>query len=73
MRWFASQELNVWESMLAQIDFPDRREIIGDARAEAEVNLARVDYSDVTELAEELGMLDSGRGQDSFGQAGLIH
>jgi alpha-N-dichloroacetyl-p-aminophenylserinol N-oxygenase len=71
VRWFASQELDVWESMLSQIDFPKYHEMIADYRTEAAVNLDRIDYSGLTSLADELGILQTQRGQDSFGQAGL--
>ncbi|WP_018414784.1 AurF N-oxygenase family protein [Teredinibacter turnerae] len=69
--WFASQELDVWESMLSQIRFPNYQEMIADCRSEHIVNLGRIDYSGLTTLADELGILRSQRGQDSFGEAGL--
>ncbi|MEM9484649.1 MAG: diiron oxygenase [Cyanobacteria bacterium P01_F01_bin.116] len=71
VRWFADVELNVWSAMLQQINFPKAQQIIQDIAADTEVNLLRIDYSDVIKLAKELGVLDSAAGADSFAQAGL--
>ena len=46
--------------------------MIGDIRAEAEVALFRVDYSELIELAQETGLLDTPEGRDSFVAEGLI-
>ncbi len=72
VRWFADVELEVWGMMLQQIDFPNAQKIIGDTAADTEVDLIRVDYSDVIKLAKELGVLDSAPGADSFAKAGLF-
>ncbi|WP_435100464.1 diiron oxygenase [Arhodomonas sp. AD133] len=72
VRWFADQELDVWQSMLAQIDFPGYEGIIRDCRNVAQWRLDRLDYSELEELADELGILDSQHGVDSFGRAGLL-
>ncbi len=72
VRWFASLEFDVWILMLHQIGFPNADKIVQDCRSEASINLARIDYSGIISLAEELGVLDSQRGIDSFGKAELI-
>ncbi|NEZ58587.1 diiron oxygenase [Leptolyngbyaceae cyanobacterium CCMR0081] len=71
VRWFADAELDVWGAMLQQINFPNARTIIQDTATNADVDLLRIDYSDVIQLAKELGVLDSVAGADSFAQAGL--
>ncbi|NEO69842.1 diiron oxygenase [Moorena sp. SIO3H5] len=73
VNWFANIELGVWEAMLDQIKFPHTKEVIGDCAKDNEVNLMRIDYNGVTKLAEELGILDSQRGFDSFAQANLLN
>ena len=73
VHWFADAELEVWYSMLQQINFPNVKRIIQDTAAEKEVDLLRIDYSDVIKLAKELGVLDSAVGADSFTQAGLFN
>jgi hypothetical protein len=73
MRWFASQELSVWETILQQLDYEHTKEVIGDIRAEAEVALFRVDFSELIELAEETGLLDTPEGRESFQAEGLLN
>lgn len=53
--WFADTELEVWRAMLQQIDFPGADSMIDDCGATREVELARRDYSALTELTQELG------------------
>lgn len=72
MRWFASQELSVWETILQQLHYPHTKEVIGDTRAEAEVALFRVDYSELIDLANETGLLDTPEGRESFMAEGLL-
>lgn len=72
MRWFASQELNVWETILQQLGYEHTKEVIGDTRAEAEVALFRVDFSELIELAQETGLLDTPEGRESFEAEGLL-
>jgi len=72
MRWFASQELNVWETILQQLNYPHTKEVIGDTRAQAEVALFRVDFSELIELAQETGLLDTPEGRESFEAEGLL-
>lgn len=72
MRWFASQELNVWETILQQLNYPHTKEVIGDIRAEAEVALFRVDFSELIELAQETALLDTPEGLESFEAEGLL-
>ncbi len=73
MRWFASQELNVWETILHELGYEHAKEVIGDIRAEAEVALFRVDFSELIDLAQETGLLDTPEGRDSFQAEGLIN
>ena len=73
VRWFANVELEVWEMMLKQINFPHTERMIQDCAAIADVNLMRIDYSGITSLAEELGILDSETGAQSFAKAGLLN
>lgn len=70
--WFANIELDVWQAMLRQIGFRATDTVIRDCRSTSEENLARIDYSDLIALAEELGLLDGQRGFDSFASAGLV-
>ncbi|MEM9276635.1 MAG: diiron oxygenase [Cyanobacteria bacterium P01_F01_bin.143] len=72
VRWFANTELTVWKAMLEQIGFAHTERVIDDCIAANEVNLLRIDYTGIMSLAEELGILDSNRGVDSFGEAGLF-
>lgn len=72
VRWFANMELTIWEAMLEQIGFAPTQEVIADCAATNEVNLMRIDYSGVTALARELGILDSACGAESFGREGLL-
>jgi hypothetical protein len=38
----------------------------------AEIALHRIDYSHLITLAEEVGILSSSAGQDSFSKAGIV-
>jgi P-aminobenzoate N-oxygenase AurF len=72
VHWFANIELDVWEAMLQQIGFRATDTVIRDCRSANEENLARIDYSDLIALAEELGLLEGQRGVDSFAREGLV-
>ena len=72
VRWFANTELNVWQSMLQQIGFSHTESVINDCGAINEVNLKSIDYSDLISLAEEIGILDSTLGIDSFSREGIL-
>ena len=72
VHWFANSELEVWQAMLQHIGFRATDTVIRDCRSANEENLARIDYSDVIALAEELGLLDVQRGLDSFAREGLV-
>jgi hypothetical protein len=72
VHWFASLELNVWQSMLQQIGFPHTDQLIRDCQCLNDESLAQVDYSELIALAEELGILRGERGRDSFHREGLI-
>jgi hypothetical protein len=71
-RWFANLELDVWHSMLQQIDFPNAYTLINDCRSVNEENLMRIDYSGLVSLARELETSDTQTGMDSFYSEGLI-
>jgi para-aminobenzoate N-oxygenase AurF len=72
VRWFASLELDVWDSMLRQIEFSHTNRVIRDCKSINEENLARIDYSGLIALAEELEILNVQRGIDSFSREGLM-
>lgn len=72
VRWFANTELNVWQSMLEQIGFAHTESVINDCALSNEVNLQRIDYSEFISLAEEIGILNSSLGRDSFSKEGII-
>jgi hypothetical protein len=72
VRWFASLELDVWASMLQQIDFPAVETMINDCRSVNEENLERLDYTGILSLAAELGAFESQRGIESFYREGLV-
>jgi hypothetical protein len=72
VHWFANIELDVWQAMLQQIGFRATDTMIRDCRSANEENLARIDYSDLIALAEELGLLEGQRGVDSFAREGLV-
>lgn len=73
VRWFANIELEVWEEILQQINFPKAKQMIQDCTSMTDVNLLRIDYSGINSLAEELGILNSARGVESFTKAGLLN
>ena len=72
VHWFANIELEVWQAMLQHIGFRATDTVIRDCRSANEENLARIDYSDLIALAEELDLLEGQRGLDSFARAGLV-
>ncbi len=72
VRWFANSELEVWQTILEYIGFSKTREVLADCAVTDEVNLTRIDYSGMISLAEELGLLNSQRGIDSFARQGLL-
>lgn len=70
--WFANSELEVWQSILEQIGFSNRERLINDCTANNEVNLMSIDYREFISLAEEIGVLDSALGIDSFSKEGIL-
>lgn len=56
LTWFASLELDVWHSVLRQIDFPGADRIIADCRGQQGYDLTRRDFSAVVEMANTLGI-----------------
>jgi hypothetical protein len=57
--WFASPELDVWEAMLRQIDFPGYQQIIADCRAERSAKEVHLDLSTLETLFADLGVENS--------------
>ena len=72
IKWFASKELDIWSEILTFIDFPNAEEIINDCRSTGESDLSRVDYSELIELSEEVGILDSTEGREAFERENII-
>lgn len=73
INWFASKELNVWSQILHFIDFPEADKIIADCREESgDIDLSRIDYSELIELATEIGILDTSIGIEAFSREGII-
>jgi hypothetical protein len=58
--------------MSQQIGFRATDTVIRDCRRANEENLARIDYSDVIALMEELGLLGVRRGVNTFAREGLL-
>jgi hypothetical protein len=54
--WFASPELDVWEAMLRQIDFPGAERMIRDCRARRGDRGIRLDLSTLETLFADLGV-----------------
>jgi hypothetical protein len=69
--WFADRELDAWLVMLRQIGFPQAERMINECKSLGEVDLAKLDYSGVVTLAEEIGVLDVAACRDSFSRHGL--
>ena len=55
-RWFASAELDVWQSMLAQIKFPNADRMIADCRDHNRVRQPALDQSSLQHLYEDLDL-----------------
>jgi hypothetical protein len=54
--WFASPELDVWEAMLKQINFPDAERMIADCRAQRRSKDIHLDLSTLETLFADLGV-----------------
>ncbi len=67
--WFADKELEVWRSVLEQIQFAQAEEVYIDCRAGETSNLDSIDYTQLIELVQEL---DPKRGEDSLAKMGLL-
>ena len=73
INWFASREMNVWNQMLKQAGFPHADKIIAESREEhGDVDLSRIDYSELIGLADEIGLLDTAIGRESFIREGIM-
>ncbi|WP_189826095.1 diiron oxygenase [Streptomyces finlayi] len=70
--WFADRELDVWLSLLRQLDFPQAEEMIRECRNSGAADLTALDYSEIVSMAQEIGLLDSAAARDSFARQGLI-
>lgn len=70
--WFADRELDTWLALLRQIGFPQADKMIYECKSIGVVDLKKLDYSGVTSLAEEIGIMDTSAGQDSFFRQGLV-
>jgi len=57
--WFASPELDVWEAMLNQIDFPGAQRLIDDCRAQRRSRDIHLDLSTLESLFADLGVENS--------------
>lgn len=68
--WFADLELEVWKSLLEQIDFAGAQAIYNDCSATNTTNLQNIDYSEVIELIQEL---DPQGGAESLAKMGLLN
>jgi hypothetical protein len=69
--WFADRELDVWLTLLRQIDFPGAEGMIKECESLGTVDLKKLDYSGVVSLAEEIGVMEVAVGRDSFLRQGL--
>lgn len=69
--WFADRELDIWLALLEQIEFPNAEEMIRETRGAGAVDLTALDYSGVTSMARELGMLENAACREAFLRRGL--
>jgi hypothetical protein len=70
--WFADRELDTWLVVLRQIGFPQAETMIDECRSRGAADLSTLNYSRVIALAEDIGLMDSARGRDSFSRHGLV-
>src|SRR3546814_19816601 len=63
--WFADMELDIWGSVLQQLGIPGHDRFIADCRPLNADVTNRVNYSGVTALARNLGVLDTAGGRRS--------
>lgn len=70
--WFADKELDLWLDVLQQLGVPQAASMIQDCKHVNKIALERLDYSGVTQLAQDVGILDSREGRAAFEHAGLI-
>jgi alpha-N-dichloroacetyl-p-aminophenylserinol N-oxygenase len=70
--WFADRELDIWQALLQQIGFPKAEEMIRECRNLGAADLKQLDYSGIIALAEEIGIMGSTTGRQSFRQQGLV-
>jgi len=70
--FFADLELDIWHRMLVQLQVSGATEMIKNCRQLNQQAIQRVDYSGVTALAAEVGMLDDEAGRRRFVDHGLM-
>jgi alpha-N-dichloroacetyl-p-aminophenylserinol N-oxygenase len=70
--WFADRELDVWQALLDQLEFPGADEMIRECRGAGTVDLDALDHSGVVTMARELGLVETEAGRDAFLQRGLV-
>jgi len=74
VRWFEDRELDVWSDVLRQIGARESNIMINDCYKNIEKDsLANVDYSELVELAKEIGIMDKSICLDSFRMTGLLN
>jgi len=73
INWFASRELDIWHQILHRVKFPNADKIIAESREQhGDVDLSRIEYGELIELATEIGLLDTNIGRESFIKEGII-
>jgi hypothetical protein len=70
--WFADRELDAWLVVLRQLGFPHADKMIRECKSLGVADLKKLDYSGVVSLAEDIGLMDSAVGRDSFSRQGLV-
>lgn len=73
VKWFLDQELDVWQSVLKQIDFKDAGKMIRDCKRDYQKLPDYINYSNLVLLADELGITQNPAGLASFYQEGLLN
>lgn len=72
VRWFADRDLALWLSLLEQINFPHAKEIIADCQSINDRCLELIDYQDLLNLSNEIGLMDVAVGREAFYEEGLL-
>jgi hypothetical protein len=72
VRWFSDRELLVWEQVLGQLKINNFRDIIEDYKIINENRINFINYSELIELANDIGITNLPIGMNSFFEEGLI-